>query len=176
MSFWESMKRYPLKATRSPVSLNSIHEKCSCVHKNCLNKKKVVLELPRGSECLCCDLCDVFKKIRNQKKNPDYIIYTAIKGYKTQLVVVETKISVKNDYGVGQIKSGLEVMSERREMFEVRPRPENLLGLLVHGRKKVRISDKVLMDRKDMLRYGGLKGLVRECTYGTCLVKYMIPR
>ena len=170
-----SMKRYPLKATRSRVSLNSLHKNCSCVQKDCLKGKKVVLELPVGSECLCCDLCDVFKKIRDEKKNPDYIIYIAIKNYKPQWVVAETKISLKNEYGVAQIKKGLEIMSERREMFEVRPRTENLLGLLVHDRKKVRTSNYWLY-RKYNLEYGGLGGKVQLCIYGTNLGKYMIPR
>jgi len=170
------MKRYPLKAIKSRVSLSSLHKNCSCVETDCKKKKAVVLRLPVGSECLYCDLCDVFKKVRNEKKNPDYIIYVAIKGYKPQWAVVETKPSPQNDYGVLQIQKGLEIMRERSEMFAVRPRPEVLLGLLVHDRKKVRISEKVLMDRKYRLKYGGLKGLVRPCIPGTSLVEYMICR
>ena len=174
------MKRYHSKATRSQVSLSSLHKNCSCVRKDCLKvhkgslKKEKLVELPTDAECLYCDFCDVFKKIRNERKNPDYVIYIFAKGYKTQWIVVETKISVKNEYGVAQIKKGLETMSERPEMFAVRPRPEKLLGLLVHNRKKVRTSDYEL-SRKYTLQYRALVGKVQLCVYGEHLGKYMIP-
>lgn len=174
------MKRYPLRVTKSPVSLKSLHKNCSCVRKDCLKvdkgslKKKRLVELPADAECLYCDFCDVFKKIRNEKKNPDYVMYIYSKGYKAQWIVVETKISVKNEYGVAQIKKGLETMSERSEMFAVSPRPETLLGLLVHNRRKVRVSDYEL-SRKYTLKYGELVGKVQLCVYGANLGKYMIP-
>lgn len=167
-----SMKRYPLKAIKSRVSLSSLHENCSCVQRDCKRKKTVVLRLPVGSECIYCDLCAVFAN----RKRPDYIIYVAISGYKPQWVVVETKGPVKDDYAVSQMQEGLKGMTEMPERFAVRPRPEILLGLLVHNRKRVRISEKVLMSRKYRLKYGGLVGLVRECIYGTSLMEYMILR
>jgi len=178
MSFWESMKRYPSKAIKSRVSLNSLHKNCSCVQTDCKKKKTVVLILPPDSECLYCDLCAVFagRKSPDAKRMPDYMIYLTTEGYKPQWVVVETKNPVKDDYAVSQMQQGLKRMTDMREMFAVRPRPEVLLGLLVHGRRRVRISEKVLMSRKYMLKYGGLKGFVRECNYGTSLEKYMKPR
>ena len=173
-----SMKRFPLKATKSPVSLNSLHKNCSCIQKDCRKKKTILLILPADSECLYCDLCGVFagRKSPDSKRMPDYIIYITSEGYKAQWVVVETKNPVKSDYAVSQIRQGLKRMTDMPEMFAVKPRPQVLLGLLVHGRKRVKISEKVLMSRKYMLKYGGLKGFVRECIYGKGLEEYMIPR
>ena len=167
------MKGYPLKAIKSRVSLSSLHKNCSCVQTDCRKKKTVALRLPVGLECLNCDLCAVFFNRIYKERKPDYIIYVAISGYKPQWVVVETKISVKNDYGVGQIQRGLKRMTEVSKMFAVRPLPEILLGLLVHNRRKVRISQHVL-NRQYRLKYGGLVGGVQLCIYGTSLEKYMI--
>ena len=173
------MKRYRSKATRSQVSLSSLHRNCLCVSKDCLKlgkdcrkTKKVVLLLWGDAECLYCDLCVVFKKIRNEKKNPDYVIYIDVKGYEPQWVVVDAKQRLKNDYGVAQIKKGLEAMREKPEMFEVRPLAVHLLGLLVHNRKEVRTSNYAL-SRNYTLEYRGLTGKVQLHEYGKPIEKYL---
>jgi hypothetical protein len=115
----------------------------------------------------------MFRGIRNEKKNPDYVIYVAVGGYEPQWVVVDAKGRLNSKYGVAQIEKGLEAMGERAEMFEVRPLPVRLLGLLVHNRKKVRTSNYQL-SRGYTLRYRGLTGKVQLCGYGKSLVDYMI--
>jgi len=165
------MRRYPSKATEYRVSLESLHSRCSCVQADCRLSKRIVLALPQGTECLRCDACGVFKN----KKRPDYIIYAHVKGYRPQWIVVEAKRSVKAEHGaVGQIQEGLRHMTQNSAVFDVRPKPQALLGLLVHERKKIRTSD-IVLSRNHKLEYGGLDGRVQLCPLGTDLQDYMIP-
>ena len=164
------MRKYRSKATKSLVSLKSLHSNCSCVGPDCLLKKRIVLVLPRRAECLNCDICAVFRK----QHRPDHVIYLHIEGYKPQWVVVETKTSARDDHAAGQIKRGLGRMRDNPQLFAVEPRPGELLGLLVRNRKKIRSTDHVL-DRQHRLRYGGIVGHLRSCEFGTDLQKYMIP-
>jgi len=102
------------------------------------------------------------------------VIYIGINGYIPQWVLVEAKRSLKNEHAVHQIEKGLERMTQNLAAYNVWPRPQKLLGLLVHNRKKVRTSD-VVLSRKYALKYGGLTGRVRLCPYGTDVHDYMIP-
>jgi len=127
--------------------------------------------LPVGSECLDCDVCNVF----DNKRRPECIVYIVLNRYKPQWVVVEAKRSARDADGVDQMQKGLDEMGRNPDKFAVRPRPKALFGVLIHARQKTRISQLVLSRAKYKLKYGGLIGGVFLKPYGVEIEEYLIP-
>jgi hypothetical protein len=127
--------------------------------------------LPEDSECLDCDLCNVF----SNKRRPECIVYVVVNHYKPQWVIVEAKRSARDANGVDQMQKGLDEMRGNPDKFAVRPRPTALFGVLVHGRQRTRITQLVLNRAKYKLKYGSLIGNVLLRPYGTKIQEYLIP-
>ena len=138
------------------------HSSARCVVIHC-SSQGVALRLPSsGCVCVDCDSCEAFSI---SESKPDYIGIDENDsgGYR---FVLEMKTSVRDfRSAVSQLQAGADKI-RNSPAFRVSGAPSSLVPIIVHGRGRVRMSDK---DRNRSVLFGGVKFRIQMRRSGDAL-------
>ena len=138
------------------------HSDARCLVAHC-SSQGVTLRLPRsGCVCVDCDSCEAFSP---SESKPDYIGIDA-NDSGDYWFVLEMKTSVRDfRSAVSQLQAGADKI-RNSSAFRVSGAPISLVPIIVHGRGRVRMSDK---DRNRSVLFGGVKFRVQMRRSGDTL-------